>query len=52
MLNVGSITVNQIGVFIMSHEMLPKRNSFGFFTENRMKIIEIKLCKLMEVDTG
>jgi hypothetical protein len=51
-LNVGSITVNQITIFIMSHEMLPNRNSFDFFTENRMKIIETQLCKLMKVDTG
>ena len=50
--NVGSITVNQIRIFIMSHEMLPNRNSFDFFTENRMKIIVAKLCKLMKVDTG
>ena len=36
----------------MSHEMLPNRNSFGFFTENRMTVIETKVCKLMKVDTG
>jgi hypothetical protein len=51
-LNVGSITVNQIGIFIMSHEMMPNGNSFIIFTQNNMKIIETKLCKWMKVDTG
>jgi hypothetical protein len=53
MLNVGSITQNQIGIFIMSHDMLQNRNSLGILTENGVKIIKTtKLCKLMKVDTG
>jgi len=36
-LYVGSITVNQIGVFIMSHEMLPNRNCFGFLQKTEWK---------------
>jgi len=51
-LNVGNITVNHVRIFIMSHKMLPNRKSFDFFTENRMKIIETKLCKLMKFDIG
>ena len=50
MLQFGRITVNQIGIFIMSHEMLSNRNSLG--TENSMKIIETELCKLMKIDAG
>jgi hypothetical protein len=37
-LNVGSIALNQIGILIMSHDVLQNRNDLGILTENSMEI--------------